>query len=131
MAEVCLAYFGPGELDGSSAGMIWAGANLALERIGKVSTCTSGERPLRLIPYWASDPWSAGVTRLARGVFADRIWAVVGGIDGQSTHLAAQVAAKARLAVLSPGNTDKTSHLANVPWVFSILPQATICWLRH
>jgi ABC-type branched-subunit amino acid transport system substrate-binding protein len=121
VAEICLGYFGPGELDGSPAGMIWAGATLALEKIGKVSTA-SGERPLRLIPYWASDPWSAGVTRLARGVFTDGLWAVIGGIDGQTTHLAAQVAAKARLAVLSPGNTDKTSHLANVPWVFSILP---------
>jgi branched-chain amino acid transport system substrate-binding protein len=56
-------------------------------------------------------------------VYVDKVWAVIGGIDGPSTHLAEQVVAKARLTLLSPASTDKTVNLANVPWMFSCLPQ--------
>jgi len=119
--EIRLGFFGPAAVDDWKAGMIWAGANLALERIQAVSV-GSGKKPLRLLSYWSANPWMGAVTHLARGVYEDGIWAVIGGIDGETTHLAAQVAAKGRIAIVSPGNTDKTSHLANVPWVYSILP---------
>ncbi|MGB2865809.1 MAG: ABC transporter substrate-binding protein, partial [Sedimentisphaerales bacterium] len=59
------------------------------------------------------------VTRMA---YVHKVWAVIGGIDGPSTHLAEQVVAKARLALLSSASTDKTVNLANVPWMFSCLP---------
>jgi branched-chain amino acid transport system substrate-binding protein len=55
-------------------------------------------------------------------VYDDKVWAVVGGIDGPSTHLAEQVITKARLTLISPGSTDKTTNLINIPWMFSALP---------
>jgi len=119
--EVRLGFFGPESSEDAKGGMIWAGAALALERVATISV-GSGNKPLRLLSYWSDNPWMGAVTHLARGVYDDGIWVVIGGIDGETTHLAAQVAAKGRIAIVSPGNTDKTSHLANVPWVFSILP---------
>jgi branched-chain amino acid transport system substrate-binding protein len=56
-------------------------------------------------------------------VYVHNVWAIVGGIDGPSTHLAEQVVAKARLTLLSPVSTDRTANCANVPWMFSCLPQ--------
>ena len=50
------------------------------------------------------------------------VWAILGAIDGASTHLAEQVALKARLTLLSSGSTDKTASMASVPWYFSLLP---------
>jgi ABC-type branched-subunit amino acid transport system substrate-binding protein len=50
------------------------------------------------------------------------VWAIVGGVDGPTTHLAEQVVAKALLPLLSPVSTDKTTNLTNVPWMFSCLP---------
>jgi len=55
-------------------------------------------------------------------VFEQQIWAIVGGADSASTHLAEQVVAKARIALISPVSTDKTVNLANVPWMFSLAP---------
>ena len=78
--------------------------------------------PFRLIPGWSDNPWGTGVREVVRMVYEDRVWAIIGGIDGPSTHLAEQVVAKARLALLSPGSTDRTANLANVPWMFSLLP---------
>ncbi len=54
--------------------------------------------------------------------YADKVWAVIAGIDGVTAHLAEQVAAKALLTLIDPGSTDKTVNMANVPWVFSMLP---------
>jgi branched-chain amino acid transport system substrate-binding protein len=119
--EVRLGFFGPATQEDPKAGTIWAGCVLALEQIQTVQLA-GGKKPLRLLSYWSPNPWMGAVTQLARGVYEDGIWVVIGGIDGETTHLAAQVAAKALIAIVSPGNTDKTSHLANVPWVFSVLP---------
>jgi branched-chain amino acid transport system substrate-binding protein len=59
---------------------------------------------------------------VARLVYDEQVWAIVGAPDGPSAHLVAQVVAKARLPFLSPVATDKTTNLANVPWVFSLAP---------
>jgi branched-chain amino acid transport system substrate-binding protein len=55
-------------------------------------------------------------------VYQERVWAVIGGIDGTSTHLAEQVVAKARLVLIDPASTDRTANSANVPWIFSCMP---------
>jgi branched-chain amino acid transport system substrate-binding protein len=57
-----------------------------------------------------------------RMAYVDKVWAIVGGIDGPSTHLAEQVVAKACLPLVSPVSGDKTVNLAHVPWMFSLLP---------
>jgi ABC-type branched-subunit amino acid transport system substrate-binding protein len=55
-------------------------------------------------------------------VYADKVWAVIGSIDGAATHLAEQVVAKARLTLINPVSTDRSIHGANVPWMFSCVP---------
>jgi branched-chain amino acid transport system substrate-binding protein len=74
----------------------------------------------RLAPAWSENPWGSGISQVTRLVYNDRVWALIGGIDGVSTHLAEQVTAKARLALVSPVSSDKTVNYAYVPWAFSI-----------
>ena len=50
------------------------------------------------------------------------MWAIIGSVDGPSTHLVEQLVAKARLTLINPVSSDKTINLANVPWMFSCLP---------
>jgi ABC-type branched-subunit amino acid transport system substrate-binding protein len=115
--EVLLGYFGPAVEEDSAAGDLWGAARMAIDR----ANAEGGYRgiPFRLAPAWSESPWQAGVRQLASLVYKDRIWAIIGGIDGPSTHLAEQIAAKARLAVISPVSTDKSVNLAGVPWIFS------------
>jgi ABC-type branched-subunit amino acid transport system substrate-binding protein len=100
---------------------MWRAACLAIDQANQ----TGGYRgaPFRLVAGWAENPWGSGVTQITRMVYVHNVWAIIGGIDGPSTHLAEQVAAKARLTLLSPVCTDRTANLANVPWMFSCLPQ--------
>ena len=118
--EVLVAYFGPDDPDHPEGGDLWLASSLAVEEANRAG----GFRgvPIRLIPAWSEDPWGTGVARLARAVYDEGVWAVIGSIDGASTHLAEQVVAKARLTLIAPAGTDKTVNYANVAWMFSCLP---------
>jgi ABC-type branched-subunit amino acid transport system substrate-binding protein len=120
LTEVRLGWFGPDDPAHPEGGAFWQGASLALEE-------ANGEGgwhglPFRLVVGWSDSPWTGGAAHVARLVFQEKVWAIAGSIDGAATHVAEQLAAKAGLVVLSPGSTDKTSNMANVPWMFSLLP---------
>jgi ABC-type branched-subunit amino acid transport system substrate-binding protein len=120
VAEIGIGYFGPADSDHRWAGDMWTAADMAIEQANAQGGLLG--RPVRLIPAWSEDPWGTGVRKLTQLVYSDRVWALIGGVDGPTTHLAEQVVAKARLALISPVSTDKSVNLANVPWMFSIAP---------
>jgi branched-chain amino acid transport system substrate-binding protein len=119
VAEVRIAWFGPGEADAVGR-PFWRGALLAQEE----ENAAGGYRgkPFRLLPAWSSGPWGAPVLSLTRRVFDDGVWAVIASADGAASHLAEQVAVKAGVAVVSPASTDPSVHAASSPWVFSLPP---------
>ena len=118
--QIRIGYFGPADPAHPEGGQMWLAARLAVEEANREGGYRG--KPFRLVPAWSENPWGTGVAQVVRMVYTERVWAIVGGIDGPSTHLAEQVVAKARLPLLSPASTDKTVNLANVPWTFSLLP---------
>jgi len=120
LREVRLGYFGPPDPSDEAGGQIWQGVGLAIEEANR----QGGYRglPFRLVPAWDRNPWAGGVARLARVVYSDMVWAIIGGIDGATTHLAEQVVAKAQLTLINPAATDRSIHTASVPWMFSCAP---------
>lgn len=116
LKEVGIAFFGPP--DGTDS--IWQGASLAIEEANR----QGGYRglPFRLIPAWAKNPWAGGVATLIRVVYTQKVWAIIGGIDSATTHLAEQVVPKALLTLVNPAATDRSIHTAYVPWTFSCVP---------
>lgn len=120
LAQIEIGWFGPSDPDDETAGLMWLAAKMAVDEANR----DAGDHDLPFVwaPAWSSNPWAAGVTQLARLVYDDGIWAVLGAPDGASAHLAAQIAVKTRLPFVSPVSTDKTTNLANVPWVFSCAP---------
>ena len=120
VADVPLAYMGPADDAHPDWGDAWRGARLAIEEVNAAGGYRG--KPFRLLPAWSENPWGTGVSQLARHVYADGVWAIVGGVDAVSTHLAEQIVVKALLAQVSFGNTDPSVHLTNVPWVFGLAP---------
>jgi len=118
--EVLIGYFGPSRSSDPRGGDMWNAACMAVEQANKAGGYKG--LPFRLIAGWSDNPWGTGVTEVTRMAYVHKVWAVIGGIDGPSTHLAEQVVAKARLTLINPASTDKTVNLANVPWMFSCLP---------
>jgi branched-chain amino acid transport system substrate-binding protein len=120
LKDVRIGYFGPGEPAHPEGGDIWLAVNLAIEE----ANAEGGYHglPFILVQGWAENPWGNGINQVARMAFVDKVWAIIGGIDGPSTHLAEQVVAKAHLTLINPSSTDKSVNLANIPWMFSALP---------
>jgi len=110
--EVLIGYFGPGTSSHPEWGDMWCAACLAIEQANQKGGYKG--LPFRLVAGWSENPWGSGISKVVRMAYVDRVWAVIGGIDGPSTHLAEQIAAKARLTLLSPGSTDKTVNLAAI-----------------
>lgn len=116
--EIRIGWFGPDDPDHPASGDLWLAASLAI----KEANGAGGYRgaPYRLLSGWSDSPWGSGAAALARMIYADGVWGIVGSIDGASTHLAEQLVAKARLVLINPASTDVTINLANVAWMFSL-----------
>jgi branched-chain amino acid transport system substrate-binding protein len=127
-AEIAIGWFGPSDPDHPAYGTLWRGATLALEEAnaaGGYHPAAPGNppgRPFGLLPVWSESPWQAGIGSLLRLVYNAHPWAVIGGVDGTTTHLAVQVALKSHFTLVTPGSTDPSTERAHVPWLFSLAP---------
>lgn len=79
-------------------------------------------KPIRMVRRWADDPWNAGSKEVIGMVFEDRVWAIIGGPDGDTTHVAQQVATKAHLPLISPISSDPSLTHTRVPWIYRLPP---------
>ncbi len=120
LAEVRIGYFGPDDPDDPDAGDLWCAAQMAIEESNREGGFHG--KPFRLVARWSDDPWRGGAAQVTKLVYEDQVWAILGGVDGPSTHVAVQVATKAWLPILCASTTDRTSNSAIVPWVFCLLP---------
>lgn len=119
-AEVKIGYYGPSDPAHPVGGTIWQGASLGIEEANQEGGYEG--RPFRLIARWDENPWSGGASTIVRMIYDERVWAVIGSIDGATTHLAEQVVAKARVPLIDPASTDRSVNAAFVPWMFSVMP---------
>ncbi|MGC4054229.1 MAG: ABC transporter substrate-binding protein [Paludibaculum sp.] len=117
---VRIGFFGPCDAAHVRAGSIWMGAMLALEDANRAGGYLG--KPFELVERWSDDVWRSGASAVVRLAYTDEVWAILGGIDGATTHLAEQVVAKALLPLVDPVSTDQTVNHANVPWMFSCAP---------
>lgn len=120
VAEVRLGYFGPADADHPLYGNLWTAAQRAVEDANRAGGFHG--KPFRLLSAWSDNPWGNGITQVTQLVYRERVWAIIGGVDGPTTHLAEQVVVKARLPLVSPLSTDESVNLTNIAWMFSLAP---------
>jgi branched-chain amino acid transport system substrate-binding protein len=98
-----------------------AGVQLALEEVN----CQGGYHgsiPYEMV-FRADDGfWGVVASRVVDLAYDDKVWTIIGGLDGQRTHIAELVVAKAWVPVVSPWASDSSVDYANVPWVFRCAP---------
>lgn len=67
-------------------------------------------------------PWGTGSKQTVDLVFDDNVIAIVAACKGRNAHLAEQVCAKSKVALVSARASDPTLNQAFVPWYFSVVP---------
>jgi branched-chain amino acid transport system substrate-binding protein len=118
--EYRIGVFAPDDDDHPVGRDLVQGVSLAVEQANAAGGIDG--KPLRIIRRWAEDPWGAGSREVIRMVFEDRVWALIGGPDGETTHVAQQVATKAHLPLIAPVSSDPSLTHTRVPWIFRLPP---------
>lgn len=122
--EIVIGLFAPNDDEHPVGQAITRGATLAVDQAN--ASGGIGGRPIRLVRRWADDPWGAGANEVVRLVYEDRAWAIIGGPDGASTHIAQQVVTKAHIPLIAPVSSDPSLTQTRVPWIFRLAPSDTV-----
>jgi ABC-type branched-subunit amino acid transport system substrate-binding protein len=112
--EVRIGLFGP------DSGATFAGATLAVEELNAAGGFHG--TPYRIVSRWSDDPWRGGAKDMIRLVYGDSVWAVLGSVNGDATHIAEQVVTKARIPLVTPSSSDPTLTYIRIPWMFRLPP---------
>jgi branched-chain amino acid transport system substrate-binding protein len=114
LTEVRIGVFAP------DSGQASKGARLAVEQVNAAGGFHG--TPLRIVGRWSDNPWSGGAREMVRLVYGDSVWAVLGAVSGDATHIAEQVVTKAWLPLLATGSADPTLTYIRIPWIFRLPP---------
>jgi ABC-type branched-subunit amino acid transport system substrate-binding protein len=107
---------------GAAGDALTAGARAAVAQINARDGVNG--RPLRVVRLPAGRPWSDGARLMARLIFAEKPVALIGPSDRASAHLAAQIATRSRVPVITLSPEGSLTRAGN-PWVFRALPDDT------
>ena len=101
---------------GVSRAMI-EGASLAVEQ----APLYKG-KSFKLVRRWIEGRWGDAGKAALEMIYQDQVWALIGGPDSATTHLAEQIALKTRIPLLAPVSCDPSLTHTRVPWIFRLPP---------
>ncbi|MCK5880129.1 MAG: ABC transporter substrate-binding protein, partial [Holophagae bacterium] len=94
------------------------GARLAVEQANQRGGYLKRKLPFELVISNDNGLWGASGNEIIDMAYKDKVWAILGTIDGANSHIAIRVALKAEIAMMNSGDTDPTFIETNIPWVF-------------
>jgi len=74
--------------------------------------------PYKIIFRPDDGPWGIATKQVVRLTYEDKVWLILGALEGHQAHLAELISAKAWIPILTPGASDRSIDYANVPWMF-------------
>ncbi len=102
------------------------GAQLALEeanaRGGFGASGTSQGRLYALKIHNDSAQWGASSTEAVKMLYDEHVVAVLGSVDGASTHIMLRVSLKLEFPIMDTGTTDPTVTETRIPWLMHTFP---------
>jgi branched-chain amino acid transport system substrate-binding protein len=94
------------------------GARLAIEQANAEGGYLKRNIPFELVISNDNGLWGASGNEIIKMAYKDKVWAILGTIDGANSHIAIRVALKAEIVMMNSGDTDPTFIETNIPWVF-------------
>ncbi len=94
------------------------GARLAVEEANEHGGYHKRQIPFELVVSNDNGLWGASGNEIIKMAYQDKVWAILGTIDGANSHIAIRVALKAEIPMMNSGDTDPTFAETNIPWAF-------------
>ncbi len=130
MSEIAIGFMGPLERDRESLFGVpmLHGAQLAIEDANAHGGYHG--KPFALKVHhdesWEvfnrSARWGYTASEIVRMLFDENCWAMLGSVDGQSTHIALRVSLKVELPIMDTATTDPTVTETRIPWLMHNFP---------
>jgi ABC-type branched-subunit amino acid transport system substrate-binding protein len=92
------------------------GARLAIEQANARGGYLKRKLPFELVVVNDNGLWGASGNEIVNLAYKDKVWSILGTIDGANSHIAIRVALKAEILMLNSGDTDPTFIETNIPW---------------
>jgi ABC-type branched-subunit amino acid transport system substrate-binding protein len=120
MATVSVATGGKSHEEALGIQML-QGARLAIEEANARGGYRGSGTPFELVISNDNGLWGASGNEIVKMAYEDRVWAILGTIDGANSHIAIRVALKAEIVMINTGDTDPTFIETNIPWVARVI----------
>ncbi len=92
------------------------GCTLAIEEANAVGGYHKRGIPFELVVKNDNGLWGASGNEIIDMAYKDKVWAILGTVDGANSHIAIRVALKAEIPMMNTGDTDPTFVETNIPW---------------
>ena len=120
LTEVRIGFLGPlsGSIMVPQGKQMLQGATLAMEEANK----KGGYRglPYKLYPHNDAGLWGAAANEVVK-MDDEKVWAFLGSIDDNVSHIALRAALKLEIFMLCTGDPDPTYTETNIPWTLRVI----------
>ena len=119
LSEVAIGFLGPIEnhKDIALGVAMRRGAELAIaEANARGGYCG---KPFRLKVHNDAATWGASSNEVVKMVYDEKVWAMLGSISGDSTHIALRVSLRSELPIVNSAATDPTIPETIIPWILT------------
>jgi branched-chain amino acid transport system substrate-binding protein len=99
--------------------MMLDGALLAIEEAN--ATGGYGGTPFQLMVHNDQAVWGASSNEIVKMAYDDKVWAMLGSISGDSTHIALRVSLKTEVPIVNSAATDPTIPETIIPWYLTTI----------
>jgi branched-chain amino acid transport system substrate-binding protein len=66
--------------------------------------------------------WGASANEVVSLSYDDKVWAIIGTVDGANSHIAIRVALRTDIPMMNVADTDATLVETKIPWVVRVIP---------
>jgi ABC-type branched-subunit amino acid transport system substrate-binding protein len=119
--EVRIGFLGPVEnhRDERLGKMMLNGAQLAIDEAN--ATGGYGGKPFKLMVHNDQAVWGSASNEIVKMAYDDKVWAMLGSISGDSTHIALRVSLKTEVPIVNSAATDPTIPETIIPWYLTTI----------
>jgi ABC-type branched-subunit amino acid transport system substrate-binding protein len=119
VSEVDIGFLGPIEhhKDIALGTAMLRGAQLAVDEAN--ARGGYGGKPFRLKIHNDAATWGASSNEIVKMVYDEKVWAMLGSISGDSTHISLRVSLRAEMPIVNSAATDPTIPETIIPWILT------------
>jgi branched-chain amino acid transport system substrate-binding protein len=119
--EVRIGFLGPVENhpDEALGKLMLNGALLAIEEANARGGYCG--KPFKLMVHNDQAIWGASSNEIVKMTYDDKVWAMLGSISGDSTHIGLRVSLKTEVPIVNSAATDPTIPETIIPWYLTTI----------